>query len=132
MPFGSVGKGQLDEGGQKVQTSIYRISTGAVTHSTVTAVNSAVRCTGELFGEQILRALITREKNSFPFFCIFLRWWMLTKLIVATISQHMQVKSLYSAPDTQCCVSITAQQNRTKKGPFCHEMKTIMNSRSQT
>lgn len=56
-----------------------------------------IRNQRNLLREWILKVLITRKRIFFFFVSIR---WMLTNLIMATISQHMKVKSLHCAPQT--------------------------------
>ena len=62
----------MKEGGQKVQTSSYKISKSwDVTYSMVTTVTTAVHGTGKLLREQILRVLITRREKKLVFLHLY-------------------------------------------------------------
>lgn len=82
--------GELDEASQKIQTSRYKISTRDVMYNLINIMNTAV-CLYERCWEGVL---ITRK----IYFCIHVRWWMFTNLIVIIISWCMQVKSLCCTP----------------------------------
>ena len=54
--------GKMSKGGQRIQTSSYRISPGDMMYSTVTTVKNIALCIWKLQRERILNALITREE----------------------------------------------------------------------
>ena len=53
--------GEMDEGGQKVQTSTYTINTGDVMYHMVTTVNDTALHISKLLREQTLKVLTTRK-----------------------------------------------------------------------
>lgn len=56
--------GELSEGGQQVQTSSYKISSGNVMYSIMMTVNKTVLYISKLRKEHILKVLVTREKMA--------------------------------------------------------------------